>query len=220
MSFISERRFIMAVTPTALAATTTALQQNQQSQQNQQNQRAEAATGENTRVNVLAAAKQQLNVQILEASAQVSLTAGDNSQSLVFRAAIDRINELLSPEFGPDALQTPTANQDNSPQATAERILSMSTGFYESYAQQHEGEAPEDIANNFVSLIRGGFEQGFNEASNILEGLRVLNGDVASGISQTYELVQKGYDDFLAAKLATFSPNTTAANPTSVNPLA
>jgi hypothetical protein len=204
----------MSVTPTALAATTTALQQNQV------NQKAEATTGENTRVNVLAAAKQQLNVQILEASAKVSLTAGDNSQSLVFRAAIDRINELLAPEFGSNAIQNAAASQDNSPQATADRILSMSTGFYDAYARQHPGEDPENVANNFVSLIRGGFEKGFNEAKNILEGLSVLNGDVASGIAQTYELVQKGYDDFLAAKLATFSPNPTVANPTAVNPTA
>ncbi|MDR0736378.1 MAG: DUF5610 domain-containing protein [Zoogloeaceae bacterium] len=145
-------------------------------------------------------AKHQLNVQILEASAKVSLTAGDDPLSLVFRSAIDRINELLSPEFGPNALQN-AAGQDNSAEATAERILSLSTAFYDGYARQHPGEDPEETARNFVALIRGGFEKGFGEAQNILEGLGVFNGEVKSGVMKTWELVQQGYDDFLAGKL-------------------
>jgi hypothetical protein len=145
-------------------------------------------------------AKYQLNVQILEASAKVSLTAGDDPLSLVFRSAIDRINELLSPELGPDALQN-AAGQDNSAEATAGRILSLSTAFYEGYAKQHAGEAPEEIARNFVALVRGGFEKGFGEAQGILEGLGVFNGNVKGDVMKTWELVQKGYDDFLTGKL-------------------
>ncbi|MDR2113422.1 MAG: DUF5610 domain-containing protein [Candidatus Accumulibacter sp.] len=162
-----------------------------------------------------AALKQQLNVQILEASAKVSLTAGDQPLALVFRSAIDRINELLGPELrepepGAGALPE-VAAQDNSAEATAGRILSISTGFYESYAQQHAGEDPEAIAKNFVSLIRGGFEKGFGEARNILEGMNVFNGEVQSGVMKTYDLVQKGYDDFLNEKLAAIQPKVTDA---------
>jgi hypothetical protein len=146
-------------------------------------------------------AKQQLNVQILEASAKVSLTAGDNEQTLLFRSAIERINEILAPELGPDAIQN-TAQQDFSPEATAERIVSISTAFFDSYAKQHPGEDPEVTARNFVDLIRGGFEKGFNEARDILEGLRVFEGSVKEGVLKTYELAHKGYDDFLANKLA------------------
>jgi hypothetical protein len=188
----------MSIAPAA-AATSAAVQQNQGKQENT---KAEAASSENIKGNVALIAKQQLNVQILEASAKVSLTAGDNSQSLLFRAAIDRINELLAPEFGANAIQNAAASQDNSAEATAGRILSMSTGFYEIYAQQHPGEDPEKLATDFVALIRGGFEKGYGEARDILQSLNVLSGEVASGISQTYELVQKGYDDFLAGKLA------------------
>ena len=39
-------------------------------------------------------ARDQLNVQILQASAEVSLKAGNQSQTLLFRSAIERINEL------------------------------------------------------------------------------------------------------------------------------
>jgi hypothetical protein len=146
--------------------------------------------------------KHQLNVQILEASAQVSIAAGDQSQALVFRSAIDHINELLAPELGPNAIQSAVDNGvDTSAEATADRIVSLSTAFYEGYARQHPNEDPEKLATNFVNLIRGGFEKGFGEAQNILEGLGVFDGEVKSGVQKTFDLVQKGYDDFLAGKL-------------------
>ena len=145
-------------------------------------------------------ARDQLNVQILEASAKVSLKAGDQSQALLFRGAIERINELLSPTLGPDAIQA-KMSEDNSPEATAERILSLSTGFYDAYAAQRPDDNPEEVAKDFVNLIRGGFEKGFSEAQEILQGLKVFNGDIETGVMKTFELVNKGYDDFLASKL-------------------
>ncbi|MFV0371707.1 MAG: DUF5610 domain-containing protein [Azonexus sp.] len=147
-----------------------------------------------------AAARQQLNVQILEASAKVSLSAGNNSQALLFRSAIERINEILAPELGSDAIQNAAA-QDNSAEATAQRILSLSTGFYDAYAAKRPDD-PEQVARDFVDLLRGGFEKGFGEARQTLQGLNVFNSDVESGVMKTYELVHKGYDDFLAGKLA------------------
>jgi hypothetical protein len=156
-----------------------------------------AAASANKKVNVALVAKQQLNISILQASAQVSISAGDQPQSLLFRSAIDRINDLLAPELGSNAIQNAAVSQDNSPEATAGRILSLSTGFYDSYAKQHPGEDPEQVAQNFVNVIRKGFEQGYREATNILEGLGVFTGNVKSGVESTFDLVQKGYDDFL-----------------------
>lgn len=161
---------------------------------------AAAQTERETPVSSRTAARQQLNVQILEASAKVSLSAGDNSQALLFRSAIERINEILAPELGSNAIQNAAA-QDNSAEATAQRILSLSTGFYDAYAAKRPNDDPEQVAKDFVDLIRGGFEKGFGEARQILQGLNVFNGDVESGVMKTYELVNKGYDDFLASKL-------------------
>lgn len=145
-------------------------------------------------------ARDELNVQILQASAEVSLKAGDQSQALLFRSAIERINEVLTPTLGPDAIQS-KMSEDNSPEATAERILSLSTGFFDTYAAQRPDDDPDQVAKDFVELIRGGFEQGFNEAKDILQGLKVFGGDIESGAMKTYELVSKGYDEFLASKL-------------------
>ena len=153
------------------------------------------------------AARQQLNVSILEASAKVSLGSGQQSQALLFRSAVDRINEILAAEGGGiNALQTAAANQDNSPEATADRILQMSTGWLQGYMKQHPNEDQEAIAKKFVDVIRTGFEKGYKEATNILEGLKVFQGDIKSGVEKTFDLVQKGLDDFLAKTLASLKP--------------
>jgi len=149
--------------------------------------------------------RDELNVQILQASVEVSLKAGDQSQALLFRSAIERINEFLTPTLGPDAIQAKMGD-DNSPEATAERILSLSTGFFDAYAAQHPDDDPGQVAKDFVELIRSGFEKGFNEAKDILQGLKVFGGDIESGVVKTYELVSKGYDDFLASKSGSGQP--------------
>ena len=147
--------------------------------------------------------KAVLNGQILQASLQVSLKSGNDGLALLYRSAVEHINNVLAPEFGPDAINN-AMGQDNSAEATAGRILSMSTGFYEAYAARYPGKDPETVARDFVQLIRGGFEKGFAEAKDILGGLNVLGegSSIAAGIAKTYELVQKGYDDFLQTKLA------------------
>lgn len=144
----------------------------------------------------------QLGAQILQASLDVSISAGDHSMALLYRAAIDNINERLAPEFGPNVLQA-AMQQDNSPEATAERILSQSTAFFDAYARQHPNKAPEDVLRDFVDIIRGGFEKGYAEAADILSGLGVMGegSSIAAEIGKTFELVQKGYDDFLQSRL-------------------
>ena len=153
----------------------------------------------------------QLNEQILKASLDVSISSGNNSMALLYRTAIDNINEQLAPEFGPNALQA-AMQQDNSPEATAERILSLSTAFFDSYASQHPNKDPEDVARHFVDIMRGGFEKGYNEAASILKGLGVLEegGLVATEIGKTFELVQKGYDEFLQTKLDALQDSASA----------
>ncbi len=156
--------------------------------------------------------RQQQNVQILQASMDVSIQSGDSSLALLYRTSIDRINELLEPELGPNAIGGKDA-PDGSPEATAGRILTLSTAFYDAYAAQpkNKDKDTETLARDFVALIRGGFERGFGEARDILGGLGVLGKDspVEQGINKTYALVMKGYDDFLATKLGTRSATET-----------
>jgi hypothetical protein len=50
-----------------------------------------------------------------------------------------------------------------------------------------------------VETLQKGVDQGFKEARELLDGLKVLNGDIASNIDKTYDLVRQGYTDFIAA---------------------
>ena len=168
-----------------------------------QTEEADKAAPKDTSVGGLRA---QQNAQILQASMEVSIKSSNNSLTLLYRAAIDRLNEILTPELGPNAIDgkdTP----DGSPEATAGRILSLSTAFYDAYAAQskNKGKDADTLARDFVELIRGGFERGFGEAKDILTGLGVMGEDspIEQGINKTYALVMKGYDDFLASKLST-----------------
>lgn len=142
-------------------------------------------------------ARAQLNAGIVEASLKISIKSGNEPQALLFRSAIDRLNEMLAPELGENAIQN-AMSQDNSPEATAERIVSLSTGMFEAFKGQHAEESEAAVLEKFMATIRSGFEQGFRDAQGILKGLGVLKGDIAAGIDRTYELVIKGYADFEA----------------------
>ncbi len=138
------------------------------------------------------------NQAILDASLNVSISAGNRSLELLYRAAADKLNELLAADFGPDALQSALdSGVDVSPDATAGRILSMSTAFLPAYLEQHPELGEDEARARFTELIRGGIEQGFAEARDILQGLGVLEGDIATNIDKTWDLVQQGLDAFV-----------------------
>ena len=149
-----------------------------------------------------AALRKDLNVGILQASMEVSIRAGDQSQALLFRSAIEGINEALAPTLGADAIQN-AMGQDNSAEATAGRIVSMSTAFFDAYAARRPDDDPETVLRDFMDVIRGGFEKGFGEARDILSGLGVFNGAVEADVTKTRELVLQGYDRFMLERLPT-----------------
>lgn len=150
-------------------------------------------------------ARTQLNAAIVQSSIEVSLSSGNEPLALLLKSAITGINEALKPTLGDNAIEN-AMSEDNSSEGTAGRIVSLSTGFFEAFKQQHVGEDPAAVLKNFMETIRGGFEKGFNEARDILQGMKVLSDDLSSLINKTYELVQKGYADFEAS----FASKTTA----------
>lgn len=146
------------------------------------------------------ALRKDLNGRILQASLEVSIRSGNESQALLLRTAIEGINEALAPTLGPDAIQN-AMGQDNSAEATAERIVSMSTAFFDAYAARRPGDDPETVLRDFIDVVRGGFDKGFGEARDILDGLGVFNGAVEADVMKTRELVLQGYDRFMLARL-------------------
>lgn len=85
---------------------------------------------------------------------------------------------------------------DHTPEATADRIVAFATGFFPSYAERHAEEGEQAQLDGFMELIKGGIEEGFRQARDILEGLDVLNGQVKEGVDSTFDLVMQGLDTF------------------------
>jgi len=142
--------------------------------------------------------KKQNNKAILQASMEVSVGAGNEPLALLYKVAIDNINEVLKPEFGENAIQTAYDTElDVSPKATADRIVSMSTAFFSQYQDQHGDLTTEEAVKSFAEIIAGGIDKGFAEAKDVLEGLKVLEGEISRNINATYDLVQDGLQDFV-----------------------
>lgn len=143
--------------------------------------------------------KKQLNQSILQASMDVSLSAGNQPMALLFKTAIEGINKVLEEELGPNAIQQAhDEGLDVSPQATADRIVQLSTAFFDKYQANHPELSTEKALDSFTKLIGSGIDKGFKEARSILEGLKVLKeGNIASNIDATYDLVQKGLKAFV-----------------------
>jgi hypothetical protein len=141
-------------------------------------------------------AKKQLNAAILQSAVDVS--AGSKYLSLTFKTAIEGINDALKETLGDNAIQNAyDSGLDVSPEATAERIVSLSTAFFGSYQKQHPELSQEDALTKFTDLISGGINTGFGEARDILSALQVLEGDIASNIDLTYDLVQEKLSSFI-----------------------
>lgn len=122
----------------------------------------------------------------------IEINLGNEPLSLLYRTAVAKLNELLAPDLGPDALQQAASSQiDFSPEAVAERIVSFATAFFPTYQERHADSGEEDPLDGFMSLVRDAIEQGFAEAREILDGLGVLEGVVKENADHTYDLIQE-----------------------------
>lgn len=160
-----------------------------------------AQSSEDTAANHDLSALEQANAQVIS-QLEISLStqnAKENPQIVIFKAAINKINDLLADEMGPNATQAAISNpSDFTPEATANRIVSLSTGFFPLFKEQHPEMAEAEALGTFMKLIRSGVDQGFNEAKDILQGLQVWQDSVSDNANKTYDLIQKGFDDFEA----------------------
>lgn len=151
------------------------------------------------------AAKKELNASILQSAINIS-SASNSPQSLVLKTVLEGINDSLKHTMGKDDFTSIQAAYDSgldvSAEATASRIVSLSTAFFGSYQEQHPELNLDEALTQFTDVIRGGIDTGFGEARDILKGLNALDDDIATTIDSTYDLVQEGLDAFIANYLA------------------
>lgn len=136
----------------------------------------------------------------INVSIGASSTSSFNSAplDLAYQAAIDRINEEVAPYLGERAIERAyDGGLDVSPDATANRIVSLSTALFPRYERQHPELNQEEALTRFIEVISSGVERGFSEAKEILKGLGVLEGEIESNIDLTFELVLDGFAEFM-----------------------
>lgn len=89
---------------------------------------------------------------------------------------------------------------DTSPEATANRIADFALGAFEKWRSNDKSRlalADEDARKQFVEFIGAAVEQGIGEASDILNALGALSGEVQDNIAQTQSFIQQRFDDFI-----------------------
>ena len=166
--------------------------------------------GEEVELSIAERTRTELNTAIIESASEVSLSAGNEPLHLLYSAAIDKLNEVLGPELGEDAIQKAAERPEEfTPEATAERIVQFATSFYASYSEEHPELTEQERIEGFMDLISGAVDQGFGEARDILEGLKVLEGEVEEGVDKTYDLVQQGLQAFRDSLLGVESEEET-----------
>ncbi|MFP4381013.1 MAG: DUF5610 domain-containing protein [Candidatus Sumerlaeia bacterium] len=95
-----------------------------------------------------------------------------------------------------NAPATDGAAFDASPEATAGRIVDGITGYiFKAWQTQHP-EMTEESFSEFQSQVMKGFEQGVEEAKDIITGLQAMTPETQESINQTESLVREQLDDF------------------------
>jgi hypothetical protein len=141
------------------------------------------------------------------ANAGVDVGLDQTPLTLAYQAAIDRVNEAVAPYLGENAIaRGDKAAVDVSPQVTADRIVSRSTALFSRFEDRYPNRNTETTINHFVDTIRGGVEQGFAEARDILNGLGVLEGDIETNVDLTFKLVLDGLAEFQSRSIANLPP--------------
>jgi len=151
--------------------------------------------------------KQSISIQTkqfdvaISTGTSISARFESNPLELAYQVMIDKINEEVAPYLGEGAIERAyDSGLDVSPEATANRIVSLSTALFPLYERQQSAFSSdsnqEEVLNSFIAVISSGVEQGFFEAREILQGLGVLKGEIESNIDLTFDLVLDGFAQF------------------------
>ncbi len=154
----------------------------------------------------LAQAKAEIDIQLIQSS-EISTSQSDTDDvsisfsdlykglSVSAKQLIDKLNELLKADL-PNGIQS-LKPEDVTPEATADRIVTSVTAFFDSYAKQNPDLEGEELLNAFLDEVSSGITKGYDDAYQTLEGLGAFDyGGVRSGVEETKRLIE--------AKLAAF----------------
>lgn len=171
--------------------------------------------------------EQQASKETMKIQAQASIIQhlfgegapkDQNALKILFQETIDQLNQALEADLGPNAISAEKLAEQGgmdywSPENTAGRIVQGTTAFFEAYKESNPNLEGEALLDKFLSVIGGGIESGFKDATDMLKGFGVFDGSVKDNAEKTYDLVQQGLQDFRAQQMEKMGLNPAAEKP-------
>lgn len=141
--------------------------------------------------------KHYLKNAIIHANIESNDNIANESMALLYTIVIEDINTVLEVQFGSKPINsTYNSRIDASPDETADKVVSSSIAFFTDYYQQHPDLTEVKAAGVYVDGLTLGVDKGFSEVRNILDELKVLEGDIERNIDATYDFIQVGLQAF------------------------
>ena len=134
---------------------------------------------------------------------EISLTANmtvETVNGILNDSVVEQINKAIQ-EAGIDLRVEAETGTDQSPEATARRIVDFATGFLETYQANHAAEASKAQVGGFMTLIRDAIQEGFTHARDFLESITKLSDTINANIDKTFELTSGFLDAFHQTQL-------------------
>lgn len=129
----------------------------------------------------------------------------EDSMKMTYQAAIGKLNEVLAPELGENAISQENYDKQGAdywtPESTAGRIIEGATGFLEGFKKAHPELEGEALMSHFMDVVGGGLQKGFEEAKGILQDVNVFEGKIENNYNQITDLVNKGMENFRREQL-------------------
>ncbi len=142
------------------------------------------------------------NISYISEGFSISSTDINKSLNLIYDKAITAINIELEESHGKNAVQNAyEAGIDFSPKATAERIVNFATSFFDMYREKNSDMSDAEALGSYMDIIGSAIDEGFGEATEILNSLNVFNGEIKDNADQTYDLIQQGLVNFKENRL-------------------
>jgi hypothetical protein len=179
----------------------------------------------------VAGVEQQASKETMKIQAQASIIQhlfgegapkDQNALKILFQEAIDQINQALEADLGPNAISAEKLAEQGgmeywSPENTAGRIVQGTTAFFDAFKESNPNLEGEALLDRFLNVIGGGIESGFEDATDMLKGFGVYEGSVKDNAEKTYELVQKGLQDFREQQMEKMGLTPAQNNPIADN---